>query len=247
MKKKSRQQIVYEVALSGISTALALLLVWLSVVVRYGTIGFYVAACVALLVPLTNKYYFATICAYIASSLLAFAIVGDIFTIAGFVVYFAPISIASAIMFDKKVKWYIAIPVKAVYINLALAFLYYVAGTIMISADVMDKVPYYLVAIVGTIILLAIDFVVDYVYKTMKPIVSRALRKVTKNDDVVESVDEVNDDINVFDFEENEIENAENSDDNAENSDDNAENDDNSVDGENADENNEENSDDDIK
>lgn len=224
MKKKSRQEIIYEVALAGISAALALLLVWLSVVVRYGTIGFYVAACIALLVPMTNKYYFSTICAYIVSSLLAFAIVGDIFTISGFVVYFAPISIASGIMLEKKVKWFISIPVKIVYINLALAFLYFVAGTIMINADLIGKIPYYLVAIVGTVILIAIDFILSYAYKTMKPILSKALRKVVKEDEIVEETEDEK--VDVFNFDE-EIYGE--SDDNVENVDESEETDDHEL------------------
>ncbi len=195
MKKPNRQKIIYQIALSGISAGLALLLIWLSVIVRYGTIGFYIAACLAILVPLTNRYYFASICAYIASSLLAFAVVGDILAISGYVVYFAPMSIMMAIMADKNVKLYISIPIKVVFINLALAFMYFVAGTVFVSADVVGAFPYWAVAIVGTVILIALDFFMQYVYKTLKPVVSKALRKQLidndKNDD--------EEDINPFD------------------------------------------------
>ncbi len=190
---------IYEVALGGISAAMALLLVWLSVVVRYGTIGFYVAACCALLVPMSQRYYFASISAYIVSSLLAFAIVGDIFMISGYVVYFAPICLLSCFMFEKKVKWYISIPIKAVYIAGALAFLYYVAGTIMISGDLIGEVPFWAVELVGIVALLAIDVLVLYVYGVLKDKVSKVLRKRFKiGDDETEEEDEI-ESLNPFD------------------------------------------------
>ena len=40
-RKRTRSEIIYEVALGGIASAMALLLVWLSVVVPYGTIALY--------------------------------------------------------------------------------------------------------------------------------------------------------------------------------------------------------------
>ena len=176
-RKRTRSEIIYEVALGGISTAMALLLVWLSVVVPYGTIALYICASIALIVPLTQRYYIATISAYIVSSLLAFAIVGDILLISGFVVYFAPMTIISGVMIEKKVKWYISVPVKIVYIGLALAFLFYVAGTIMISEKLIDQVPFWAVELVGIVVLMAIDFLMGYVYGAIKSKVSKVIRK----------------------------------------------------------------------
>jgi hypothetical protein len=181
--KRTRSDVIYEVALGGISTAIVLLLVWLSVVVPYGTIALYVMVTIALIVPLSQRYYFATISAYIVSSLLAFAIVGDILLISGYVVYFAPMSIISGIMLEKKVNPYITIPVKVVYIGLAIAFLYYVAGSIVVSDKLFDKVPFWVVEIVGIVALLAIDFLMGYVYQAIKNKVSKVLRKRANNDE----------------------------------------------------------------
>lgn len=174
---KIKKRLVYEVALGGIAAGMALLLVWLSVLIRYGTIGFYVAACCALIVPLSQKYYFASIGAYIASSVLAFLIVGDIFMISGYVVYFAPMTLISSFMFEKNVKPYISYPIKIVFINLALAFLFFVASNIMISSEIIGEVPFWAVAIVGTVGLLAIDFVMQRVYKVLKMRLTGVLQK----------------------------------------------------------------------
>ncbi len=194
--KRSRSQIIYEVALGGISSAMALLLVWLSVIARYGTISLYILASLAILMPLTQRYYIATISAYIVSSLLAFAIVGDIFIIAGYVVYFAPMSIISMVMLEKEVKLYISIPVKVVFIGLALAFLYYVAGTIMISNDIIGEVPFWAVELVGIVLLLLVDFLMGYVYQALKKRVSKAIKKIDKTP--VEE-DEAVEDLSPFD------------------------------------------------
>ena len=189
-RKRTRSEIIYEVALGGISTAMALLLVWLSVVVPYGTIALYICASIALIVPLTQRYYIATISAYIVSSLLAFAIVGDILLISGFVVYFAPMTIISGVMIEKKVKWYISVPVKIVYIGLALAFLFYVAGTIMISEKLIDQVPFWAVELVGIVVLMAIDFLMGYVYGAIKSKVSKVIRKRLEKDSKDDEADD---------------------------------------------------------
>lgn len=184
--KKDRQRIIYEVALGGVAAGIATLLVSLSVVVKYGTIGFFVAACVAIMIPLSQKYYFSSVVAYIASSLISFAITGDFFVVAGYVVYFAPMAILSGIFVEKHVKWFISLPAKAVYINLALAFLYFVAGNIMISEEVIGKIPYYAIAIVGTVVLIAIDFLLGYVYLYVKKRTEKVLRKRQKKTEVVD-------------------------------------------------------------
>ena len=50
-RKLNRQDAIYQLALAGISAAIALLFVWLSVLVRFSTVAFYVAASVAIMVP----------------------------------------------------------------------------------------------------------------------------------------------------------------------------------------------------
>ena len=208
-RKRTRSEIIYEVALGGIASAMALLLVWLSVVVPYGTIALYVFASIALLVPLIQKYYIATISAYIVSSLLAFAIVGDILLISGYVVYFAPMSIMSAIMAEKMVKPYISIPVKIAYITGALAFLFYVAGTIMVSDVIMEKVEFWMVELVGVVALLLVDFLMtNMMYPFIKRKVSGVLRKRDEGSEEEVPFDEESD--NPFDLDEYDVGNADN-------------------------------------
>ncbi len=174
--RRDARDIVYQVALAGISAAIALLFVGLSVIVRFSTIAFYVAASLAIMVPLTKKYYFAGVFAYVASAALGFVIAGDINVVVGFVAYFGPMALITGIMCNCKVKWYIAVPVKIVYINGALALMYFVCKTIMIDASIMDKISYPVIAVVGTVALIAIDFLLQFCFERLKPLMEKVLR-----------------------------------------------------------------------
>lgn len=182
-KKFNRQEAIYQLALAGISSAIALLFVWLSVLVRFSTVAFYIAASLAIMVPLAKRYYLAGFFAYGVASALGFVIAGDIYTVAGFVVYFGPMALITGIMFNVKLKWFIALPVKIVYINGALALLYFVCHTIMIDASIMDKIDYWVIALVGTFALVIIDYALQFIYSRLIPIVQKVLRPRGKNAD----------------------------------------------------------------
>ncbi len=170
---------MYRVALAGISAAVALLMVWLGVVVRFSTIAFFIAASVALMVPLSQKYYLSSVLAYVVSAGLSFAVAGDVFSVMGYVVYFGPMAIISGIMLnhsDKIIRW-VQLIVKIVYINGALALLYFVCHNIVLDSSIVDKVQYWMIALFGTIILVALDYAVQFIYKRIAILVGKALRK----------------------------------------------------------------------
>lgn len=178
-KKISRQEAVYRVALAGISAAVALLMVWLGVVVRFSTIAFFIAASVALMVPLSQKYYLSSVLAYVVSAGLSFAVAGDVFSVMGYVVYFGPMAIISGIMLNHsdKINRWVQLIVKIVYINGALALLYFVCHNIVLDSSIVDKVQYWMIALFGTIILVALDYTLQFIYKRIAILVGKALRK----------------------------------------------------------------------
>ena len=178
-KKISRQEAVYRVALAGISAAVALLMVWLGVVVRFSTIAFFIAASVALMVPLSQKYYLSSVLAYVVSAGLSFAVAGDVFSVMGYVVYFGPMAIISGIMLNHsdKINRWVQLIVKIVYINGALALLYFVCHNIVLDSSIVDKVQYWMIALFGTVILVAIDYILQFIYKRIAILVGKALRK----------------------------------------------------------------------
>ena len=178
-KKISRQEAVYRVALAGISAAVALLMVWLGVVVRFSTIAFFIAASVAFMVPLSQKYYLSSVLAYVVSAGLSFAVAGDVFSVMGYVVYFGPMAIISGIMLNHsdKINRWVQLIVKIVYINGALALLYFVCHNIVLDSSIVDKVQYWMIALFGTIILVALDYALQFIYKRIAILVGKALRK----------------------------------------------------------------------
>ena len=178
-KKISRQEAVYRVALAGISAAVALLMVWLGVVVRFSTIAFFIAASVALMVPLSQKYYLSSVLAYVVSAGLSFAVAGDVFSVMGYVVYFGPMAILSGIMLNHKdkINRWAQLIIKIVYINGALALLYFVCHNIVLDSSIVDKVQYWMIALFGTIILVALDYALQFIYKRIAILVGKALRK----------------------------------------------------------------------
>lgn len=170
---------MYRVALAGISAAVALLMVWLGVVVKFSTIAFFIAASVALMVPLSQKYYLSSVLAYVVSAGLSFAVAGDVFSVMGYVVYFGPMAIISGIMLNHsdKINRWVQLIVKIVYINGALALLYFVCHNIVLDSSIVDKVQYWMIALFGTIILVALDYALQFIYKRIAILVGKALRK----------------------------------------------------------------------
>ena len=173
---RKRSQRLYEVALAGISTALAFLLLAISMLVRYGSIGFFFVAALAICMPIKKRYYFAPIAAYIASSLLCLAMPYDIMSVMGFIFYFGPITIVGIILYEKNIKWFIIYPIKLIYMAGSIAFMYYVAGTIMISPDIIGAIPFWAVELAGVPILLALDIAMLFIYKFLAPKVCKVIR-----------------------------------------------------------------------
>lgn len=206
--KLSRQETIYAIALAGISAAVALLMVWLGVVVRFSTVAFFVAAGIAVMVPASQKYYVSSVFAYIVSAGLSFLVAGDVFSVMGYVVYFGPMAIITAVMYNHKdkVKWWLALIIKAVYINAALAILYFLCHNIVIDEAVIDKIKYWMIALFGTVLLLAIDYALQYIYKKVGALLSKVLRKKnvsSHDDDIVLNDDDAFDESPFDDFDDN--------------------------------------------
>ncbi len=174
-------------------------MVWLGVIVRFSTIAFFIAAGIAIMVPMSQKYYFSAIFAYLVSAGLSLLVAGDIFATMGYVVYFGPMAIITGFFanYKQKVKWWIALIAKVIYINGALAILYFLCGNIVLDESIIDKVQYWMIALFGTIILVAIDYVLQFIYPRMAKIVGKALRKknTTSEDDTVDNDDTPFDDL----------------------------------------------------
>ncbi|MBR4800443.1 MAG: hypothetical protein IK048_02055 [Clostridia bacterium] len=173
--KISRQGAIYRVALAGICSALALLLVWLSVVARYGTLGFFAAAGLVLMIPLCKKYYLSAFFAYAVSAGLS-VLVGDLASVMGYILYFGPMSLVIGIFVNKNVKWFISLPVQIAYAVGMLALLYFVFSSTIVRYDAVADIKFWVFALVGTLVLVAINLVEQLAYTRIIPRIARVLR-----------------------------------------------------------------------
>ena len=136
----------------------------------------FAAAGVAVMAPVTKKYYASAVFAYLVSAGLGF-LVGDVTTVAGYAIYFGPMALISAVMWEKNVKWFVSYPVKIVFINAALAALYYGLQALdVLAPDFAAYFDYWAIAILGTIALLLIDLFMNYLYRIVKRVLSRVIR-----------------------------------------------------------------------
>ncbi len=174
-RKISRRDAIYGVALAGICAALALLLVWLSVVARYGTLGFFAAAGLVLMIPLYKKYYFSSIVAYAVSAGLS-VLIGDLASVMGYILYFGPVAIALGILVNKNIKWYFAIPFEIGYAVGILALLYYVFGSVIVHYEGLADVKFWVFVLIGTPVLVIINIILSLAYERIIPRVAKVLR-----------------------------------------------------------------------
>ncbi len=145
------------------------------------------------MIPMTQRYYLSSIFAFAVSAGLSFAIAGDIVAVAGYIVYFGPVSLITGFLMnirtkwwlESKLKWLVNAVVKLVYINGALAILYFVLGTIVVSESIMEKVEYWMVALVGSIALMLIDVVQIFAFKYVSKVVGKVLRKNPQNQEEI--------------------------------------------------------------
>lgn len=173
--KITRQGAIYRVALAGISAALALLLVWLSVIARYGTLGFFVAAGLVLMIPLSKKYYVSSVFAYAVSAGLS-VLVGDLASVMGYILYFGPMAILLGIFVNKNVKWFVSLPVQIAYAVGMLALLYFVFGSVILHYESLMDIEFWVFALIGTPVLIAINLILELAYTKIVPSVSKVLR-----------------------------------------------------------------------
>ena len=125
----------------------------------------------------------------------------------GFIFYFGPISIASIIMYEKKVKWYISYPIKAIYMAGSIAFLYFVAGNIMVDFNVIKSIPFWAIELIDIVVLLAMDIAQTFIYRWFAPIVGKVIRdkKSANNTEEIGAEKDINIDTeNPFEGEEKE-------------------------------------------
>lgn len=174
-----RKRLTFELALSGIATALSLVCTVLYYYSPFAKISFLALAAVALLLPLTAGHVRGAALSYVATSGLAIAIVGPVAALPFIFIFgWQPVVLGVCDRYLKK-KWYISLPIKAVLFNAGLFGTYTLYGLGDSVNNALERIgwapAYWLIAILATVLFLAYDYLMWWVYRWL----SRRLDKVT--------------------------------------------------------------------
>ena len=162
------------IALSGISTALAIVFVVMAVYIEPMTLSFYVLSAIATMLPITKGSYKGAMLSCIATIILSVSIA----TVKAlpFAIFFGPYTIV-ALVLSKKLKWYFAYPIKLIWFNLVLYILYLVVGLVVIDFSQLGfELEYWTIALVGSVLFLVYDYMMQYIFRVLKYLVDKRIK-----------------------------------------------------------------------
>jgi hypothetical protein len=174
-----RKSLTFELTLSGISTALALICAVLYYYSPLGKLSFLALAAVALMLPLTCNHVRGALLAYAATSGLTIAIITPVPALPFIFLFGWQASVMGICDRYLKGKPYIALPIKAALFNAGLygtVALYGIGDSVGNVLNKLNIAPrYWLIAIVGTVLYVIYDYCMQWIFKWL----SRRLDKVT--------------------------------------------------------------------
>ena len=124
----------FQIALSGISCAIAVAALMLGYYVYWILATAYIVAQVALMVPLSKQFYVMDVLAYIATVVLALLVgglVGRWWEFIPFVMFFGLHPLANSLQLKYRVNRWVALAVKMVWFDAMLLVMYYALGSFM--------------------------------------------------------------------------------------------------------------------
>ncbi len=183
---KNKNSKSFEIALSGISCSLAVIFLSLGILSGWLLATGYFIGVLALMLPLSRKFYLGDFLAYLATCILT-VIMGaaaKFWDIVPFVMFFGLHPLVNALQEKFKIKWYIAMPVKAVWFDCTLIVCYYLiyggvlGGSLLPENiyDIINKYIYLFIFTVGTFIFVVYDFLVVRCQRAVDMLVWRIRR-----------------------------------------------------------------------
>lgn len=167
-----------EIAIAGITTALALVFSLLAVYVDFLTASFSVLSALVMMLPIAKGRYLGVGLSYVATSLLLMLFASPLLSLP-FIVVFGGYTVFTTITADKKIKPYIAYPVKVIWINGALALFYLATDFFFIDFDKLGfTLNYFPLALIVTVIGLLYDFCLIVVYKKIKELAGKHIKQL---------------------------------------------------------------------
>lgn len=167
---KNKNSKSFEIALSGVSCAVAVLFLSLGILSGWLTATGYFVGVIALMVPLSKKFYFGDFFAYLGTCILTLimGVAGRFWDLVPFIMFFGLHPLVNALQIKFKINRWLALLVKAVWFDCTLIVGYFLVyggllgGTLLPEEvyDVINRYIYLFIFTLGTLIFVVYDFLV---------------------------------------------------------------------------------------
>lgn len=174
MKKRSLQ-----VALAALSCALATIFLTAGIYVPFFLIAGYVFATIALMLPLSRKFYVGGFLAYAATCLLVFAIGGGVagfYKLFPFLVFFGLLPLANSLQERFRIPRWIGMPVKIAWLDGTLCLTWLLFQGLFEVPEWAEKYIWLILLLGGAVCAVVIDLGSGRCQKIVDYYVSRADR-----------------------------------------------------------------------
>ena len=183
--KKNKNPKTFEIALSGISCAVAALALSLGIMTGMGalTATGYLIAVIALMVPLSKQFFRGDFLAYVGTVILAVVLGAAVkfWDLVPFALFFGLHPLANALQIRFKINKWLALAIKAVWFDCTLIVGYYLVFGGMLGGalfpeevyEIINKYIFLLIFTVGTVGFFVYDYLIFKVQILINGIVFR--------------------------------------------------------------------------
>ena len=183
--KKNKNPKTFEIALSGISCAVAALALSLGIMTGLGalTATGYLIAVIALMVPLSKQFFRGDFLAYVGTVILAVVLGAAVkfWDLVPFTLFFGLHPLANALQIRFKINKWLALAIKAVWFDCTLIVGYYLVFGGMLGGalfpeevyEIINKYIFLLIFTVGTVGFFVYDYLIFKVQILINGIVFR--------------------------------------------------------------------------
>ena len=180
---KNKHSKSFEIALSGIASAVAVVFLSLGILSGWLTATGYFFGVLALMLPLARKFYWGAFAAYISTCILTLimGVVGRPWYLVPFIMFFGLHPLINALQEKFKINMWIALAIKAVWFDGTLIAAYHLVYGGLLGGgflpqsvyDVVNKYIYLFIFTLGTLFFIAYDYIVVRAQKMVNALICR--------------------------------------------------------------------------
>ena len=167
----------YEIALAGLSCALATALLTVGVYTEILLLTAYLVASIALMLPLSKQSWWGYVLSYVATCILTFIFTSwKFWDLLPFMMFFGLHPLMNELQLKFKINRWLAFGVKALWFDGAAYLIWRFIFGMTTSIAILDKYMVWLILIFGT----AFFFLYDFVAFKWRGIVNRLVKRISK-------------------------------------------------------------------